>query len=121
MYDSYLICCMIDSCICLIRLSRGKNNNFAVQCKTLSLAVLLIHSCVSLDVLGERIIGAGLSSLALTAKQCDKRKAFEILAPSLLVNSEGSLSVIHLSPICNTLSFLLFYEVFFLFSMHSQS
>mmetsp|Transcript_7519 Transcript_7519/g.7589 ORF Transcript_7519/g.7589 Transcript_7519/m.7589 type:complete len:119 (+) Transcript_7519:668-1024(+) len=38
---------------------------------------------------GDRIIGAGLSSLALTAKQCDKKKAFEILAPSLLVNSEG--------------------------------
>lgn len=40
-------------------------------------------------VAGERIIGLGLSSLPLSAKQCDKRKAFEILSASLCVDDEG--------------------------------
>ena len=38
---------------------------------------------------GERIIGLGLTSLPLSAKQCDKKKAFETLASSLIVDSEG--------------------------------
>lgn len=38
---------------------------------------------------GERIMGFGLSSLPLSAKQCDKRKAFETLAASLVVDAEG--------------------------------
>jgi methionine--tRNA ligase beta chain len=38
---------------------------------------------------GERIIGSGLSSLPLSAKQCDKRKAFETLASNLIVDSNG--------------------------------
>ena len=38
---------------------------------------------------GERITGFGLTSLPLSAKQCDKRKAFETLAASLVVNAEG--------------------------------
>lgn len=51
--------------------------------------VIQVYKYMHIYYLGDRIIGAGLSSLALTAKQCDKRKAFEVLAPSLLVNSEG--------------------------------
>ena len=38
---------------------------------------------------GERIIGLGLTSLPLAAKQCDKRKAFETLSASLRVDDEG--------------------------------
>lgn len=38
---------------------------------------------------GERIIGSGLSSLPLSAKQCDKRKAFEILSSNLVVDLNG--------------------------------
>ena len=38
---------------------------------------------------GERIIGSGLSSLPLSAKQCDKRKAFEILSSSFVVDLDG--------------------------------
>lgn len=38
---------------------------------------------------GERIIGLGLTSLPLAPKQCDKKKAFEILAAHLVVDAEG--------------------------------
>ena len=38
---------------------------------------------------GDRIIGFGLSTMPLSAKQCDKRKAFETVATSLVVDSEG--------------------------------
>ena len=38
---------------------------------------------------GDRIVGFGLSALPLSAKQCDKRKVFETVATSLVVNVDG--------------------------------
>lgn len=38
---------------------------------------------------GERIVGLGINTLPLSAKQCDKKKAFEILSSTLIVDSEG--------------------------------
>ena len=38
---------------------------------------------------GERIVGFGNDSLPLSAKQCDKKKAFDILSSALIVDNEG--------------------------------
>ena len=39
--------------------------------------------------IGERIVGLGLGGEPLSQKQCDKRKAFEVIAPNLTVNADG--------------------------------
>jgi aminoacyl tRNA synthase complex-interacting multifunctional protein 1 len=38
---------------------------------------------------GERVVGRGLIEEPLSQKQCDKRKAFEAIAPALRVNGAG--------------------------------
>ena len=38
---------------------------------------------------GDRITGEGMTSPALSQKQCDKRKAFEKVAEGLIVNNDG--------------------------------
>jgi aminoacyl tRNA synthase complex-interacting multifunctional protein 1 len=38
---------------------------------------------------GERVVGRGLIEEPLSQKQCDKRKAFETIAPALRVNAAG--------------------------------
>jgi aminoacyl tRNA synthase complex-interacting multifunctional protein 1 len=38
---------------------------------------------------GDRIIGEGLTAEALTMSQCDKKKAFEVLAADLKVDADG--------------------------------
>lgn len=38
---------------------------------------------------GDRVFGFGLTAEPLSAKQVDKRKAFETVAPDLKVNSDG--------------------------------
>ncbi len=39
---------------------------------------------------GDRIIGEGLTAEALSMSQCDKKKAFEVLAADLKVDNEGN-------------------------------
>jgi hypothetical protein len=38
---------------------------------------------------GDRISGLGLSGEPLSAKQCDKQKAFEVIAAGLIVDDDG--------------------------------
>ena len=38
---------------------------------------------------GDRVSGQGLTAEPLSVKQADKRKAFDVIAPDLKVNSEG--------------------------------